>query len=313
MDMKATRPPLPAPATLPRRPWSQERRLEFIEYRLRWNGRLNRADLIQFFGISRPQASLDIAKYSELAPTNLEYDSTSKGYRPTHTFEPLFASSEPTRYLEHVLQKAEGQISDGQSYLAWAPPAATVPSPIRVVPASTLAALVQAIHQGIAINITYQSLTSPQPTHRVVSPHALAHDGFRWHVRAYCHNRKEFRDFVLARIVATGVFENPLASASEDAAWTTMVALRLAPHPKLPVGHRRAIELDYGMEGGEVEFKCRKAFLFYALRHLRLDKEAKGRSPQEQQIVLLNEPEVLRALNAGEVGASDLGSSRPSR
>jgi hypothetical protein len=247
---------------------------------------------------------LDIAKYTELAPSNLEYDGTSKGYRPTHSFKPIFASSEPACYLEHVLQQAEGLASADHSYLAWAPPAATVPSPARTVPASTLAALVQAIHQKLAINITYQSLTRPQPTQRTVSPHALAHDGFRWHIRAYCHNREEFRDFVLARIVATGAFEEPLTSASEDADWRTLVALRLAPHPKLSSGHRRAIELDYGMEDGLVEFKCRKAFLFYALRHLRLEKGAKARSPQEQQIVLLNEEEVLRALNTGEDGAS---------
>lgn len=296
MDMKATRIPRTEPAALTRRPWSQERRLEFIDYRLRWNGRLNRADLIQFFDISRPQASLDIARYIELAPENLEYDRTSKGYRPTRSFKPAFATSEPARYLEHVLQRAEGLVSADQSYLAWAPPAATVPSPTRIVPASTLAALVQAIHQGLAINITYQSLTRPQPTQRTVSPHALAHDGFRWHIRAYCHSRKEFRDFVLARIVATGAFEEPVAFSNEDADWTTLVALRLAPHPKLPPGHRNAIELDYGMKGGEVEFKCRKAFLFYALRHLRLEKGADDRSPQEQQIVLLNEEDVFQAL-----------------
>jgi predicted DNA-binding transcriptional regulator YafY len=155
---------------------------------------------------------------------------------------------------------------------------------------------VQAIHQGLGIDITYQSLTRPQPTQRTVSPHALAHDGFRWHVRAYCHSRGEFRDFVLARIVAIGAFGKAAAHSNEDADWATLVVLRLAPHPKLPQGHRNAIELDYGMKGGQVEFKCRRAFLFYALRHLRLDEGVNDRSPQEQQIVLLNQEEVFQAL-----------------
>jgi hypothetical protein len=49
--------------------WGQERRLEFIDFRLLWEGRLNRADITTFFRISVPQASLDLAKYQELHQT----------------------------------------------------------------------------------------------------------------------------------------------------------------------------------------------------------------------------------------------------
>ena len=34
-------------------PWGVERRLEFIEFRLFWEGRVNRADLIDTFGVHR--------------------------------------------------------------------------------------------------------------------------------------------------------------------------------------------------------------------------------------------------------------------
>ena len=37
--------------------WGVERRLEFIEFRLFWEGGVNRADLIEMFGVSVPQAS----------------------------------------------------------------------------------------------------------------------------------------------------------------------------------------------------------------------------------------------------------------
>ena len=37
--------------------WGIERRLEFIEFRLYWEGRVNRADLTSVFGISTVQAS----------------------------------------------------------------------------------------------------------------------------------------------------------------------------------------------------------------------------------------------------------------
>jgi hypothetical protein len=60
--------------------WGLERRLQFIDFRLRWEGRLNRTDLVEHFGLSIPQVSLDIAKYAELAPGNLTYDRSSKTY-----------------------------------------------------------------------------------------------------------------------------------------------------------------------------------------------------------------------------------------
>ena len=31
--------------------WGVERRLEFIEFRLFWEGSINRADLVEFFGV----------------------------------------------------------------------------------------------------------------------------------------------------------------------------------------------------------------------------------------------------------------------
>jgi hypothetical protein len=54
--------------------WSQDRRFKFIDYRLRWEGRLRRTDLTEFFNISLPQASADLSKYDRAAPENLKYD-----------------------------------------------------------------------------------------------------------------------------------------------------------------------------------------------------------------------------------------------
>lgn len=51
--------------------WGIERRLEFIDFRLFWEGRINRSDLTDQFGISTPQASADLARYQEMAPSNL--------------------------------------------------------------------------------------------------------------------------------------------------------------------------------------------------------------------------------------------------
>jgi hypothetical protein len=267
--------------------WSQDRRLEFIDFRLRWDGRLNRGDLTAFFGISVPQASLDIARYSELAPGNLEYDRSSRVYVAPQSFTPLFPTSDAGRYLNELLSKCSGLNADQSSFLAWAPPMATVPSPGRTFRVEVLVALLRAIRESRAIRVLYQSMTSPRPSARVLTPHALAHDGFRWHARAYCHSRKEFRDFVVARMLEVHGFDIAAVKSDADKDWHTIVPLVLIPHPKLSDSHKRAIELDFGMENGQVEFQCRQAFLFYALRHLRLDLDGSAK-PEAQQIALKN-------------------------
>lgn len=289
--MREHRGTLPSPTDLAKgRPsgrWSQDRRLEFIDFRLRWDGKLNRGDLTDFFGISVPQASLDIAKYTELAPENLTYDRSSRVYIAGPGFQPLYTSSDAERYLNELLSQAAGLDDDQSSFLAWAPPVATVPSPGRTFRIDVLVALLRAIREGTAMRVLYQSMTRQHPTYRVLAPHALAHDGFRWHARAYCHTRKQFRDFVIARMLEVNGFEPAASSADEDHEWRTMVPLVLVAHPKLSESHRRAIELDFGMKNGQVEFQCRQAFLFYALRHLRLDLEGSTK-PEAQQIALKN-------------------------
>lgn len=267
--------------------WSQDRRLEFIDFRLRWDGKLNRGDLTDFFGISVPQASLDIAKYTELAPDNLTYDRSSRVYIAGQVFRPLYTSSDAGRYLNELLSQAAGLDESQGSFLAWAPPVATVPSPGRTFRIDVLVALLRAIREGTALRVLYQSMTRSHPTNRVLAPHALAHDGFRWHARAFCHTRKQFRDFVIARMLEANGFESAASSPDDDKEWHTMVPLVLVAHPKLSESHKRAIELDFGMKDGQVEFQCRQAFLFYALRHLRLDLESSAK-PEVQQIALKN-------------------------
>ena len=66
--------------------WGRQKRLEFIEFRLYWQGRINRSDLRAHFGISIPQASLDLRRYQELCPHSVEYDRSGKFYHPTAGF-----------------------------------------------------------------------------------------------------------------------------------------------------------------------------------------------------------------------------------
>ena len=277
--------------------WSQQRRLEFIDFLLCWDGQLNRGDLTDFFDISVPQASLDIARYIELAPHNLEYDRSSRSYLSSEHFRALYPSSAPDHFLNELLSAARtGDVHTPM--LEAMPPVAIVPSPGRTISAGVVIALQRAIRQGTGLRLSYQSLSRPEPGPRTITPHAFAHDGLRWHVRAYCHTREDFRDFVLSRVLRIEGVAEAGPSGDADAEWNTFVNLVLAPHPKLSAAHRRAIELDYGMTRGRVELRCRKALVFYVLRHLRLDGGERD-ATEVQQIVLSNRRELEKLERTG--------------
>ena len=89
--------------------WSQDRRLKFIDFRLRWEGRINRTDLTRFFDISMPQASGDLSKYAEAAPGNLLYDRRAKAYLRTEFFAPLYSRSASNTYLNELLTLEAGE------------------------------------------------------------------------------------------------------------------------------------------------------------------------------------------------------------
>lgn len=65
-------------------------RLRFIDFLLDHYGTMNRSAVMDYFGLSMPQASLDIRAYIEYAPDNLVYDRTARCYRRTATFARKF-------------------------------------------------------------------------------------------------------------------------------------------------------------------------------------------------------------------------------
>ena len=140
--------------------WSQERRLEFIDFRLLWEGRLNRADLTTFFKISVPQASLDLAKYQEVAPNNMVYDRTQKAYITTPDFKPVFTSFDSNHYLNELLGRENEIVDPNDSFIGWVPPVASLPLPARKVQPEILIDLIRAMQRKQALVVDYRSMTN---------------------------------------------------------------------------------------------------------------------------------------------------------
>lgn len=272
-------------------PWGPERRLEFIDFRLQWDGRLNRSDLMEHFGISVPQASSDIASYIELAPGNLVYDRSARVYVASPDFVPAFSSTSAEHYLNDLLALSASVVSPEGSFVGWSPSVAMAVSPARSVPPSILVSVVRAIRGRSAVRLLYQSMSRPEPSWREVSPHALGHDGFRWHVRAFCHARGAFRDFVFARALEAREAGPTTVQSEDDVAWHTPVKLVLEPNAGLSASKRKVVELDYAMTNGQVILETRQAMLYYVLQRLGLSRDGAIR-PEAQQIQLKNAADV---------------------
>lgn len=250
--------------------WGQERRLEFIEFRLQWEGKVNRTDLVNYFSISTPQASLDFARYRELAPTNAVYDVLQKTYVASESFKPVLVRDSAEDYLTRVWSTSTGTMSGNSSFLGWTPNTGIVRDPARSIDSGVLKTVLLASRERRSARIKYQSMSDPNPSSRLVSPHALGFDGRRWHMRAYCHTRNEFRDFVLGRVHAIQLEGHSEIDAKTDDDWNNYIEAIIVPHPTLSNDQRKIVEADYCMEAGQLNLQVQEALLLYHLDHLGL-------------------------------------------
>ena len=272
--------------------WGVERRLEFIEFRLYWEGRMNRGDLMRTFGVSINQASTDLNRYLTLAPENMVYDKSARTYIRSSVFSPLFLKLDSDRYLAELRSVKSGMLTKENAWL-FTYPEYDEPQPLsRIVNPETLRVVLEALRESQALEIRYQSLSRPAPRWRWIAPHAIGFAGFRWHVRAYCEEDQTFKDFLLARIIEVGTARPSECDPTSDRDWHEYVDLEIGPHPGLSESQQQVVALDYGMQDGRVVLPVRRAFLLYVLKRLGLDRDAAAEDPATQHIVLRNRDSV---------------------
>jgi hypothetical protein len=273
-------------------PWSTQKRLQFLEFKLYWEGRVNRGDLTAEFGISIPQASVDFTKYQEMAPQNISYNASAKYYEPTETLSPKFIELSADAYFSTILcSPTENIATRGSDYVA------TVPNPSRIIDLNVLRTLVQSIKYKHVVSVDYRSFNNPQPGNtRLISPHAFGTDGSRWHVRAYCHESNLFKDFVLGRIASTSTTSDSDVDVNNDRKWFDYIDVIIGPNPKLIDAQKNIVAMDYGMTDFKLKFKCRTALLYYLLKKLGIDRDSNERAGEEQQIVAINLDEIHAAM-----------------
>lgn len=275
--------------------WDVRQRLKLLESTLLLSGWVRTQALMETFGISRAQASKDFAVYQSLRPQNLVYNKSRKYYEASDDFEPLLLTGKSSELLDVLAAANRG---DGPVLaLATQTPQVEMMRPLdRELDLGVFRAISMAASNQRKVRICYQSMSTPEPMERVISPHTLVFSGFRWHVRAFSDDHGEFRDFVLARIRGSAALLDEAGVPSEqDQDWNSTVDVLIAPHPGLPKPQRAIIAEDYGMSDDVMRVPVRKALLLYFINLMQLDPTREHPDPARQQVRLMN-PEILEGL-----------------
>ena len=266
-----------------------KKRLSFIEARLFWEDSVSRGDIVNFFDISEPQATNDLSKYNELAPNNSRYNKSLKCYEKTEQFTPILSKQSSEGYLNRLLFMRRTR-NDNNFFCGKVPPHAQVPILNTVTDEAIIKKITDGIQNKMAMRIKYQSATRPKPIWRWITPHSIGYNGFRWHTRALCHNHKEYRDFVLPRITSVKkLVEHPF-DHNIDYQWNKNIQLIIIANTLLEVGKQHAVELEYGMNKGELKVDLKAAFYFYLERQYGLKDET--HCDDTNRLVLKNKQEV---------------------
>jgi hypothetical protein len=229
--------------------YAQRQRLQYIESVAYWEGKVDRPRVSRVFELSENHITKDFTAYRKAFPENLSYDVSARVYRPGRNFEPRIGSGSPEEYLSLLRAFHETTIGAVLPPVGNSITAVGLPFPSGNINPKVLREMTRALSQLGGVTITYQSLSTPQPTRRDIWPHALVYAGHRWHVRAYDDLRKKFVDFVLLRIIdAQSLDLNCPVSFETDYDWHTTESIAISPVSNLSTEQQAIVAAEYGMQ-----------------------------------------------------------------
>lgn len=272
-------------------------RLTMLKLLLVWEGRLNRGRLMELFNLGSNWASVWIREFREEHPDWLEWDTKTRSFHATPQAYKAWRGSEQrhladatslARYLALIgLPYAITENESGHAGVLAAFPDLSTPNPEH------FSVLSEAIRLGRAVHLSYRSMNTPEAHQRTISPHNLIRAGRRWHVRAYCDENQEFRDYSLGRIVEVKALPTPASKAEhEDEAWMAKVPVRLVAHPNLTPEQESLIRFEYFLNTAARVETCRGALVSYFIQDVRAAIDTKKQQPPDYQLAVSNIEEV---------------------
>lgn len=262
-------------------------RLRQLKLLLTWEGRISNARLRELFDLSSIRASQWIRELRDQSPDWLKMNNPLRAFDATPSFyaNEDGVESDIAQYLS-IVGLPHAMNANGNPVVAGFPDIST-PNP-RIFSMLSIAARTHRM-----VEITYRSMSEPQPHKRRLSPHTIVHVGRRWHVRAYCSEKQEFRDYALGRIVDARLIEMPAEKLMEDdKAWMSEVRVRLVAHPDLTPEQESVIRFEYFKNTSARVVVCRGALVSYFIQEVRASVDTRKQRQPEYQLAVSNIKEV---------------------
>ncbi|WP_371193453.1 WYL domain-containing protein [Glaciecola sp. SC05] len=260
---------------------------QLIELLAYWEGRVNSTDIIKHFSISVTQAKFYLKSYRARCPSNIYYDKVLKCFVPTQQFCAQFISTHVHEYLEWVTNHST--TSPSQLQRNRQPSYTHLRVPHRSVSPNIMRVIIAGIKQQKRVDTEYVSLTSPMNEGRIIHPHTLVKTGLRWHLRAYCEEKKEHRDFVLSRFRGDlSLLEGDVVTADKDTLWNKPVDLIFIANQRLSNEQKEIVEQDYNMQNGQLLIKTTAALAQYVVQEMQVSTKYFDITPEAQQLELAN-------------------------
>lgn len=234
------------------------------------------------FGLSAIRASEWLREFREDYPDWTHWDAKRKCYEPT---QKAYTAAEGGRSLQldqlaPMLEPYLHEAVPQERPRAWA---FGRPSP------RAFSRLCLAISDQLRIEFLYSSMGNPQPHLRTVEPHSIVQTARRWHVRGFCVEKGDFRDFVLGRMSQIRLLaEGQQMDSREDVAWKTEVEIHIVAHPLLSLEQQGVVRQEY-FRGTSARIElCRAAVLPYFLDDIAAATDISTQKPPEFQLAVDN-------------------------
>ena len=259
-------------------------RLRELESLLLWEGSIDNGRLREIFGIQSVQASRLLSAFVEQYGDKVRRASAHAPIEATTAFRAMFSSSSADDYLRLLSR------SDSDSQAAHIEDARI---DLTSSNAQVFATAAQACRRERGLRIFYRSMLNPKGQERLVFPHTIVRVARRWHLRAWCSLRNDFRDFTIGRIAnATLEDAHTPQPKSADKNWNNHCDLTIVAHPKLNSDQALMIRAEYFGGATARKQKVRRCLVAYTLQDLRIAINPEIQTPPDFQLHLFNAKEI---------------------